>query len=64
MCGKEVLMEFIDSVKSDPDSHMPKDGTVHELTSNTMMFVLQLSSNMQVKEKFLVFVVQLMCCTF
>merc|ERR1719376_285138 len=53
VCGKEVLMEFIDSVKSDPDSHMPKDGTVHELTSNTMMFVLQLSSNMQVAGRML-----------
>merc|ERR1719427_1677124 len=53
VCGKEVLMEFIDSVKSDPDSHMPKDGTVHELTSNTMMFVLQLAANSQVAGRML-----------
>lgn len=32
--GIKALEEFIDSIKSDVDRQMPKDGTVHELTSN------------------------------
>lgn len=43
----KVLEDFTDSVKSDPgkESNMPKDGTVHELTSNVMLFLQQLSEN-------------------
>ncbi|CAB1313018.1 unnamed protein product [Coregonus sp. 'balchen'] len=35
--GAKALEEFADSIKNDPDKeyNMPKDGTVHELTSNT-----------------------------
>ncbi|XP_065184295.1 exocyst complex component 7-like isoform X2 [Sycon ciliatum] len=41
-CHKS-LMEFCDYVKADPDkvSNMPKDGTVHELTSSTISFLQQ-----------------------
>ena len=53
--GRNVLEEFIDTVKSDPEkeSNMPKDGTVHELTSNTMMFVHQLAINPDVADRVL-----------
>ncbi|XP_066291723.1 exocyst complex component 7-like isoform X3 [Branchiostoma lanceolatum] len=42
--GAKALEEFIDSIKNDPDkqSNMPKDGTVHELTSNAMVFLQNL----------------------
>ncbi|XP_078692221.1 exocyst complex component 7-like isoform X3 [Branchiostoma floridae x Branchiostoma belcheri] len=42
--GAKALEEFIDSIKNDPDkqSNMPKDGTVHELTSNAMIFLQNL----------------------
>ena len=30
----KTLDEFIESIKNDPDAKMPKDGTVHQLTSN------------------------------
>lgn len=45
-----VLEDFTDSVKTDPgkESNMPKDGTVHELTSNVMLFLQQLVSNFDV----------------
>lgn len=33
----KALEELVDSVKNDPDTKMPRDGTVHELTSNVMM---------------------------
>ena len=48
--GMKVLDDFTDCVRSDPDkeSNMPKDGTVHELTSNTMLFMQQLSQNADV----------------
>jgi exocyst complex protein 70, putative len=36
------LEEFIDHIKNDQDIKLPKDGTVHELTSNVMLFVVQL----------------------
>lgn len=38
----KTLEEFIESIKNDPDTKMPKDGTVHELTSNAMMLLVQL----------------------
>ncbi|KAF7203720.1 exocyst complex component 7 isoform X14 [Nothobranchius furzeri] len=42
--GAKALEEFADSIKNDPDKeyNMPKDGTVHELTSNTILFLQQL----------------------
>lgn len=33
----KALEELVDSIKNDPDTKMPRDGTVHELTSNVMM---------------------------
>uniref|UniRef100_A0AAQ6ARK1 Exocyst complex component 7 n=1 Tax=Amphiprion ocellaris TaxID=80972 RepID=A0AAQ6ARK1_AMPOC len=37
--GAKALEEFADSIKNDPDKeyNMPKDGTVHELTSNVSL---------------------------
>uniref|UniRef100_A0A3B4ZL00 Exocyst complex component 7 n=1 Tax=Stegastes partitus TaxID=144197 RepID=A0A3B4ZL00_9TELE len=37
--GAKALEEFADSIKNDPDKeyNMPKDGTVHELTSNQLL---------------------------
>jgi len=42
--GAKALEEYVESIRNDPDkqSYMPKDGTVHELTSNTMLFLEQL----------------------
>ncbi|XP_052782114.1 exocyst complex component 7-like isoform X2 [Mya arenaria] len=42
--GAKGLEEFIDNIKHDPDkaSNMPRDGTVHELTNHTMVFMEQL----------------------
>ncbi|XP_061087585.1 exocyst complex component 7-like isoform X2 [Conger conger] len=42
--GAKALEEFADSIKNDPDKeyNMPKDGTVHELASNVMLFLQQL----------------------
>ncbi|XP_056325141.1 exocyst complex component 7 isoform X7 [Danio aesculapii] len=42
--GAKALEEFADSIKNDPDKeyNMPKDGTVHELTSNAILFLQQL----------------------
>ncbi|XP_072029922.1 exocyst complex component 7-like isoform X1 [Amphiura filiformis] len=38
--GAKALDEFYDVVKNDPEkSNLPKDGTVHELTSNTLIFL-------------------------
>lgn len=38
--GAKALDEFYDFVKNDPDkANMPKDGTVHELTSNSIIFL-------------------------
>ncbi|XP_070580282.1 exocyst complex component 7-like isoform X2 [Ptychodera flava] len=39
--GAKGLEEFFEIIKSDPDkqSNMPKDGTVHELTSNAIIFL-------------------------
>lgn len=38
----KALNEFIDFVKSDADTKVPRDGTVHELTSNVLIFVVSL----------------------
>ncbi|KAM6317461.1 exocyst complex component 7 isoform 2-T2 [Podargus strigoides] len=42
--GAKALEEFADNIKNDPDKeyNMPKDGTVHELTSNAILFLQQL----------------------
>ncbi|KAF7652937.1 hypothetical protein LDENG_00090470 [Lucifuga dentata] len=42
--GAKALEEFADSIKNDPDKeyNMPRDGTVHELTSNAILFLQQL----------------------
>lgn len=42
--GAKALDDFADSIKNDPDKeyNMPKDGTVHELTSNAILFLQQL----------------------
>ncbi|XP_075891151.1 exocyst complex component 7 isoform X13 [Nelusetta ayraudi] len=42
--GAKALEEFADSIKNNPDKeyNMPKDGTVHELTSNAILFLQQL----------------------
>lgn len=38
--GSKALEEFFDIIKNDPDkSNMPKDGTVHGLTSNALKFL-------------------------
>lgn len=34
--------DFIESLRSDSVTQLPKDGTVHELTSNVLMFLEQL----------------------
>ncbi|XP_025081121.1 exocyst complex component 7-like [Pomacea canaliculata] len=43
--GAKALEEFTDSIRNDPDkaSNMPKDGTVHELTNHTIIFLEQLT---------------------
>lgn len=38
----KALEELVDSVKTDPEGKMPRDGTVHELTSNVMVVLEQL----------------------
>ncbi|XP_046855328.1 exocyst complex component 7-like isoform X2 [Xenia sp. Carnegie-2017] len=39
--GAKALDDFTENIKHEPDkqSNMPKDGTVHELTSNTLIFL-------------------------
>ncbi|XP_052068125.1 exocyst complex component 7-like isoform X1 [Mytilus californianus] len=38
--GAKALEDFIESIKNDPDrASMPKDGTVHELTNRTIIFL-------------------------
>ncbi|KAJ8037144.1 Exocyst complex component 7 [Holothuria leucospilota] len=42
--GAKALDEFFDFVKNDSDkANLPKDGTVHELTSNTIIFLESLN---------------------
>lgn len=38
----KALEEFIENIKNDQETKMPKDGTVHELTSNVMILLEQL----------------------
>ncbi|CAB3371705.1 Hypothetical predicted protein [Cloeon dipterum] len=41
--GAKALEEFIENVHGDSSSQLPSDGTVHELTSNVLMFLEQLT---------------------
>lgn len=47
MTGAKALEDFIENVKSDLSSALPKDGTVHELTSNVLVFTEQLTEYME-----------------
>uniref|UniRef100_A0A7N6AEG5 Exocyst complex component 7 n=1 Tax=Anabas testudineus TaxID=64144 RepID=A0A7N6AEG5_ANATE len=51
--GAKALEEFADSIKNDPDKeyNMPKDGTVHELTSNVSKVLGNLQLNLLSKSK-------------
>ncbi|XP_076270587.1 exocyst complex component 7 isoform X2 [Rhynchophorus ferrugineus] len=40
--GAKALDDFIESLRSDSVTQLPPDGTVHELTSNVIMFLEQL----------------------
>ncbi|EFA08190.1 exocyst complex component 7 [Tribolium castaneum] len=40
--GAKALEDFIESLRSDSVTQLPSDGTVHELTSNVIMFLEQL----------------------
>ncbi|CAG0913639.1 unnamed protein product [Notodromas monacha] len=41
----QSLEELIDGIKSDPDKHVPSDGTVHQLNSKVMCFLEDLSGS-------------------
>lgn len=38
----KALEDFIESLRSDSVTQLPRDGTVHELTSNVLIFLEQL----------------------
>lgn len=38
----KALEEFVEHIKTHGDLKVPRDGTVHELTSNVMLFIVQL----------------------
>lgn len=40
--GSKALEDFIESIRSDSITQLPSDGTVHEMTSNVIMFLEQL----------------------
>ncbi|KAJ1527311.1 hypothetical protein ONE63_008830 [Megalurothrips usitatus] len=40
--GAKALEDLIESIRADPSTQLPKDGTVHELTSNVLVFLEQL----------------------
>ncbi|XP_034242549.1 exocyst complex component 7 isoform X1 [Thrips palmi] len=40
--GAKALEDLIESIRADPSAQLPKDGTVHELTSNVLVFLEQL----------------------
>ena len=42
MQGAKALEDLIESIRADPSTQLPKDGTVHELTSNVLVFLEQL----------------------
>lgn len=41
--GMRALEDFIENIRNEETSQLPKDGTVHELTSNVLMFLEQLT---------------------
>ena len=40
--GAKALEDFIESIRTEPSTQLPRDGTVHELTSNVLVFLEQL----------------------
>ena len=38
-----ALEDFIENIRNEQTSQLPKDGTVHELTSNVLMFLEHLT---------------------
>jgi Exo70 exocyst complex subunit. len=40
--GAKALEDFIDRIRTDSTSSLPPDGTVHQLTSDVLVFVQQL----------------------
>ena len=44
----KALEEFIEYIRNDVDTKVPRDGTVHELTSNVMIFLVQLSNYLDI----------------
>ena len=42
-----ALENFIENVRNEQTSQLPKDGTVHELTSNVLMFLEHLTEYME-----------------
>ncbi|CAL8096519.1 unnamed protein product [Orchesella dallaii] len=41
--GMRALEDFIENIRNEQTSQLPKDGTVHELTSNVLMFLEHLT---------------------
>jgi len=50
----KALNEFVDFVKNDADTKVPKDGTVHELTSNVMIFIVSLNNYIDILSRVIV----------
>lgn len=50
----KALNEFIDFVKNDADTKVPRDGTVHELTSNVMIFIVNLNNYIDILSRVIV----------
>lgn len=50
----KALNEFIDFVKNDADTKVPRDGTVHELTSNVMIFIVNLNNYVDILSRVIV----------
>ncbi|KAL3877047.1 hypothetical protein ACJMK2_034802 [Sinanodonta woodiana] len=40
--GAKAMEEFVTNIKTDQQTNLPKDGTVHQLTSQTLIFLEQL----------------------
>lgn len=49
----KALEEFIDYIKTDVDTRLPQDGTVHQLTSNVMLFLVHLHSYLDILSRVL-----------
>lgn len=50
-----TLEEFIEFIREDNDTKVPRDGTVHELTSNIMLFVAQLNQYLDILNRVICF---------